>query len=326
MPSWPLGFKPLCLLVVCLAVTFDARAQIAAGPGSGNEAQAAMFRSGVELVALNVVVTDSTERLVTGLTRTDFAVFEDGVRQDVSFFGIADVSLDLAILLDTSASMTDRLETAQRAAIGLVSTLRDGDRLSVIDIKDKSRVLFPMGDDIAAARNAILATTAGGGTALYDGMYLALQEMTRLQRDNGEIRRQTIVVLSDGTDTASPLRYGDVLALAKDSGIGIYTISLRSKTDAARTSREGRRYFLQSDLSMQSLARETGARAYFPSDISELTGIYASIGQELANQYALGYTSTNIRKDGAFRRLKVSVMATRGARTRTRSGYLSASR
>ena len=325
MRTWRLGFRQSWLLVACLAVAFDARAQVADVAGSNGEAQTAMFRGSVELVALNVVVTDRAERFVTGLGRTDFAVFEDGVKQDVSFFGMADVSLDLAILLDTSASMTETLETAQQAAIGLVSTLRPGDRVSVIDIKDQTRVLFPMGDDMAGARNAIVATAAGGGTALYDGTYAALLEMTRLQRENGEVRRQMIVVLSDGTDTASPFRYKDVLALAKESGIGIYTVSLRSQTDAARASREGRRYFLESDLSMQALARETGARAYFPADVSELAGIYASIGQELANQYALGYTSSNVRKDGAFRRVKVRVVAAPGSRTRTRSGYLSSS-
>ena len=91
-----------------------------------------------------------------------------------------------------------------------------------------------MGDDLSEARNAILATTARGGTALYNGTYLALKEMTKLRRDNGEVRRQAIVVLSDGDDTASLLSYDDVLDLAKQTGIAIYTISLRSKTDVLR--------------------------------------------------------------------------------------------
>ena len=330
--------KRLCLLVMCLGFTFHAQAQVPqaitdnqvsfhdspVASTAADDTPTTTFRSGVDIVALNVVVTDSTERFVNGLASTDFAVFEDGVQQDVSFFGASDVPLDLAILLDTSASMTDKLQTAQEAAIGFVSTLRSGDRVTIIDIKDATKVLFPMGADVSDARNAILATTARGGTALYNGTYLALKEMTKLRRGNGEVRRQAIVVLSDGADTASLLSYDDVLGLAKETGIAIYTISVRSKAEVLRASREGHRYFSQSDFAMKSLAQETGAKAYFPSDISELAGVYSSIAQELANQYALGYTPKNPKKDGAYRRVIVRVTDKPGVRTRTRNGYLAA--
>jgi Ca-activated chloride channel family protein len=329
--------RRVCLLVMCLGFTFDAQAQVplpttdyevsfdeAAAVAAARDLPATTFKSGVDLVALNVVVTDGTEKFVTGLSTTDFVVFEDGVQQDVSFFGATDVPLDLAILLDTSASMSDKIQTAQQAAIGFLSTLRANDRVTIIDIKDATKVLFAMGQDLSAARGAILATTARGGTALYNGTYLALKEMTKQRRGSGEIRRQAIVVLSDGADTASLLSYDDVLDSAKESGIAIYTISLRSKTDILRAASQGRHYFSQSDFGMKALAQETGAKAYFPTDISELAGVYSSIAEELANQYALGYTSKNPKRDGAYRRVVVRVTAKPGVRTRTRNGYLSA--
>ncbi len=306
--------KCLCLFVISFVLALDAQAQVSSPT----------FRTGVDLVALNVVVTDSRDRFVTGLAVTDFAVFEDGVQQDLSFFGASNVPLDLAILLDTSASMTDKLDTARKAAIGLLSTLRDGDRVSVIDIKDATQILFPMSEDVDGAQQAILATAARGGTALYNGTYLALKEMTKLRRGNGEVRRQAIVMLSDGADTASLLSYDDVLDLAKQSGIAIYTISLRSKFEMVRSSRDGRPFFSQSDFAMKSLAQETGARSYFPTDVSELAGIYSLIADELASQYALGYTSKNPRMDGAYRRVIVRVADKSDVRTRTRNGYLSA--
>jgi Ca-activated chloride channel family protein len=321
---------------MCLGFTLDARAQVPlpitdyevsfdeAAAAAARDLPGTTFKSGVDLVALNVVVTDAAEKFVGGLSTADFAVFEDGVQQDVSFFGAANVPLDLAILLDTSASMSDKIQTAQQAAIGFLSTLRSDDRVSIIDIKDATKVLFPMGNDISAARGAILATTARGGTALYNGTYLALKEMAKLRRGNGEVRRQAIVVLSDGNDTASLLSYDDVLDLAKESGIAIYTISLRSKSDLLRAGREGHHYFSQSDFSMKALAQETGAKAYFPSDISELARVYSSIADELANQYALGYTPKNPKRDGAYRRVVVRVTAVPGVRTRTRNGYMSA--
>ena len=330
--------KRVCLLVMCLVVPLQAHAQVALpnsdGPVSFTDGPRAAgvpdtptttFRSGVDLVALNVVVTDAAEKFVSGLASSDFAVFEDGVQQDVSFFGATSVPLDLAILLDTSASMSDKLGTAQQAAIGFVSTLRHDDRVSIIDIKDATKVLFPMGDDLDGARTAILSTIARGGTALYNGTYLALKEMAKLRRSTGEVRRQAIVLLSDGDDTTSLLSYDDVLELAKQSGIAIYTISLRSKMDLFRMSQSSHHYFSQADFGMKALAQETGAKAYFPTDISELAGVYASIAQELASQYALGYVSTNAKKDGAYRRVIVRVSnAELGVRTRTRNGYLAA--
>lgn len=328
----------LSLVLVCLVFTLDSQAQVP-HPKTDHEASfhedgvaaapardipETTFKSGVDLVALNVVVTDSAEKFVTGLSPADFAVYEDGVQQDVSFFGATDVALDLAILLDTSASMTDKIQTAQQAAIGFVSTLRDGDHVSIIDIKDATKVLLAMSPDFSAAKTAILGTTARGGTALYNGTYLALKEMTKQRRTNGAVRRQAIVVLSDGADTASLLSYDDVLDLAKGSGIAIYTISLRSKMDVLRAAREGHRYFSQSDFGMKELAQETGAKAYFPTDIVELAGVYSSIADELANQYAIGYTSKNPKHDGGYRRVIVRITGKPGIRTRTRNGYLSA--
>jgi Ca-activated chloride channel family protein len=327
--------KRLCLLVAWLASTIATQAQVPnphvddqlsvpddSARATGPEAPRTTFRSGVDLVALNVVVTDAAEKFVSDLTPTNFAVYEDGVQQDVSFFGASDVPLDLAILLDTSASMTDKLQIAQEAAIGFVSTLRPHDRVIIVDIKDATKILFPLGEDLAAAKDAIRTTMARGGTALYNGTYLTLKELAKQRRTNADVRRQAVVVLSDGADTASLVSYDDVMELAKQSGIAIYTITLRSKFEMLRTSRDGHRYFSQSEFAMKELAQETGARAFFSSDVAELAGIYESIAEELASQYALGYASKNPRRDGAYRRVVVRVTDRPGVRTRTRAGYL----
>ena len=281
----------------------------------------ATFRSNVDLVALNVVVTDSDQKYVSGLRPSDFAVFEDGIQQDVSFFGASDVPLDLAILLDTSASMTGKMQLVQQAAIGFVSTLRAGDRAIIVDIKDATKIMYPLGDDIEAAKKAILMTSPRGGTALYNGTYLTLKEMVKERRANSEVRRQALVVLSDGDDTASLVTYDDLMDLAKQSGIAIYTITMRSKYLVSQAASRGHSYFSQSEFGMKALAQETGARSYFPADLSELSGVYASIAQELATQYAIGYSSKNPRMDGSYRRVIVRVADKPGIRTRTRAGY-----
>lgn len=188
-----------------------------AGAGVGTPA----FRSGVDLVALNVVVTDESGRFVPGLPAEAFAVFEDGVQQDLSFFAATAVPLDLAILLDTSASMTEKLETAQQAAGGFLDALRPGDRVTIVDIKDATRVLRPLTGDVESARRAIAATVARGGTALYNGIYTTLKELAREQLAATEVRRQAIVVLSDGEDTGSLVSFDDVRAASRETGVAI---------------------------------------------------------------------------------------------------------
>ena len=338
-----------CLLLGCLVFAVEAHGQallhaaadLPAPPPSVNTAtvpaipstsstpstvpaSSPVFRSGVDLVALNVVVTDGQRKFVTGLQPQDFAVYEDGVQQDVSYFAAAAIPLDLAILLDTSASMTDKIQTEQQAASGFASTMRADDRAMIVDIKDATRIIQPLTGDVQAALAAIKSTSARGGTGLYNGLYLTLKEMIKERRDNGEVRRQAVVVLSDGDDTASLVTYDDVMEVAKQAGIAIYTITLRSRFDVQQATSSGHRYFSQSEFAMKSLAQETGARSFFPMDITELTGVYSSIAEELATEYSIGYTSKNPRRDGTFRRVIVRIAEHPGAQTRTRTGYLAA--
>lgn len=329
------------LLLACLLVAGEARAQALIHPapeltdgavpvGTSTTPSAPLpsatspstvFRSGVDLVALNVVVTDGQQKFVTGLQADNFAVFEDGIQQDVSYFAATAVPLDLALLLDTSASMTDKITIMQQAATGFASTLRAHDRAMVVDIKDATRILQPLTGELPAVLSAIKTTTPRGGTGLYNGLYLTLKELVKERRTNEDIRRQAIVVFSDGDDTASLVSFDDVMDVAKQAGIAIYTITLRSRFAVQQASASGRRYFSQSEYSMKALAQETGARAFFPLEITELAGVYGSIGEELASQYAVGYTPKNPRRDGAFRRVVVRIADRPGVQVRTRTGY-----
>jgi VWFA-related protein len=309
---------------VTAAPTIPTTTAAPAVPAEPASAPAAVFRSGVDLVALNVVVTDGQQKFVTGLAEQNFAVFEDGVQQEVSYFAASAVPLDLAILLDTSASMTDKIQSVQQAAAGFASTLRPQDRAMIVDIKDATRILQPLTGDLQSALTAIKSTVPRGGTGLYNGLYLTLKELVKERRDNGDVRRQAIVVLSDGDDTASLVSYDDVMDVAKQAGIAIYTITLQSKFMLQQAAASGHRYFSQSEYAMKSLAQETGARSFFPTEITELSGVYGSIADELASQYALGYTSKNPRRDGAYRHVIVRITDHPGVQTRTRAGYTAA--
>jgi Ca-activated chloride channel family protein len=273
-------------------------------------------RGGVDLVSLHGTVTDGV-RYITDLTEGDFEIYEDGVRQELTFFSKGQQPVALAVLLDTSASMENRLETAQEAAVGFVRRMRPGDVMEVVDFDSQVTVLQPFTSDVAALERAIRQATVNGSTSLYNAIYIALKNLQKVRaRDSSEIRRQAIIVLSDGDDTSSLVAYDEVLNLAKRSETAIYAIGLRH-------SEQARREFKEAEFVLRQLSQETGGRAFFPSAASELSKIYDQIAQELASQYAIGYSSTNSLRNGAWRRISVRVLRP-GLTGRTRQGYYAA--
>jgi Ca-activated chloride channel homolog len=275
------------------------------------------FRAGVDLVSLNVTVTEGPTRYVTDLNAEDFSVFEDGVKQDVTFFNKTNLPIALALLLDTSASMEAKLPTAQEAAVGFAKRLRAQDLAEIIDFDSRVVVLASFTSGVTELEQAIHKTSAGGSTSLYNAVYIALKDLKKvIAKNTGEIRRQAIVVLSDGEDTSSLLPFEEVLDLAKRSETAIYAIGLRS-ADGPGTSTKG---FKEAEFVLRQFAQETGGRTYFPSQISELAGIYGQISEELSSQYTVGYTSRNARRDGSWRRVVVRVNRP-NTTARTKLGY-----
>jgi Ca-activated chloride channel family protein len=278
--------------------------------------QVPSFRVGIELVSLPVTVTDSTGRFVTGLEAGNFAVYEDGVKQEVSFFNHLNLPVALAFLLDSSASMEDRLTTAQEAAVGFARRLRPEDVAELIDFDSRVEVLQGFTNKPAELEAAIRNTTAGGSTALYNAIYIALREMKKVQaRSAEEIRRQAIVLLTDGEDTSSLVTFDEVLDVAKRSETAIYAIALTSK--GGETGSKG---FKEADFVLRELTSQTGGRLFFTPKIEELPSVYAQISDELSSQYLVGYTSKNPRRDGAWRRVVVRVDRP-DAMARTKQGY-----
>jgi Ca-activated chloride channel homolog len=276
-------------------------------------AQEQRFRAGVDLVSLSVTVMEGT-KYISDLSAEDFEVYEDGARQTVSFFSRVQQPIALAILLDTSASMNERLATAQEAAVGFAHRLRKEDVLEVIDFDSQVRILQSFTNDAAALEKAIRSTDVNGSTSLYNAIYISLKELKKVKANSAEdIRRQAIVVLSDGDDTSSLVPYEEVLDLAKRSETAIYTIGLRPP-DVGRAS------FKEAEYVLRQLAQETGGRAFFPTSVHELPKIYDAISQELSTLYSVAYTSKNPARNGAWRRIVVRVTRP-GMVTRTRLGY-----
>ena len=303
--------------LVALALAVPIRAQ---NPAPTQQSQpGTVFRSGASLVALNVTVSDG-KRLVPGLEQTDFSVYEDGVLQRVQFFEAHEVPIDLILLIDTSASMADKMEVVHDAAIGFLKTLRDVDRGAVVTFGDNVNISQQLTSDRSVLEQAVRRAQPHGSTALNNALYVAMKQFARSAQQAGEVRRQAIAVLSDGEDTSSVISFDDVLGMARKSGINIYTICLQNRYSVARAE-SGRKYFSESDYSMKTLAQETGALSYFPQTVQELKGIYAGISDELSNQYSIGYSPSNWRADGRFRRIVVKINSHPEFQPRARQGY-----
>ena len=297
--------RPPRLPVVALTATLAAASLGAQG----------IFRGGTDVVLLSVTVLDQSGHLVSSLDRDDFQVFEDGVKQEISNFARDPQPIALSLLIDSSTSMEPKLGIAQEAATGFAKRLSKKDVAQIIDFDSQTQILQTFTNDESLLERAIRKTRAGGSTSLYNALYVGLDELKRLRFASlEEVRRQAIVLLSDGEDTSSLKTYEDVLDSAKRSEVIVYAINLKDR-EVATSSR-----WNESEYVLRSLTQETGGKAYTVDDVNQLPAIYSQIADELANQYTIGYTSKNGKRDGAWRRINVQV--TRGGgMARTKAGY-----
>jgi Ca-activated chloride channel family protein len=278
-----------------------------------------VFRASTDLVALPVTVVDDKRRYVTDLQREDFGVFEEGVRQEVSLFEASTAPLDLMLLLDTSGSMVSRLPTVRRAALRFVSSLEPDDRAAVVLFDERVRIAQPLSHNRDELARSIQQASSSGGTAFYEAAYIALRELARARRGNQEVRRQALVVLTDGEDNSSRnVAFEDILKDARQGSVTIYTI-LPPDHLTQRYESDSRPAAL---FEMRKLAEETGGRFFLPERIDLLPDIYGEIAHELNQQYWLAYVPR--QSSPGFKRLSVQILTRPSLRARTRSGYYAA--
>ena len=205
---------------------------VAADPAHAQEPSS---RMGVDIVALTVTVTNAAGQFVRGLTARDLVVDDDGLEQPIALFGSEEVPLDVAFVLDTSGSTGSDLPLVKKAALALVSLLRAGDRAAVFEVKTTIGVAARLTADRNAIAVAVDRLYASGSSSIYDGVNAALREFERERRTSREMRRQALVLLSDGFDNSSEVRFRDVAQLARRLDVTIYSVSLRSARPSPRS-------------------------------------------------------------------------------------------
>jgi len=293
-----------------------------ASAAAGAARPAQVFRAGTDTVLLSVTVADGRNRPVAGLSRSDFLVFEDKRPQTISVFANDPQPVALSLLLDSSLSMERTLRLAQEAAIGFVQRLGPSDVAQIIDFNSTNETRIRQGftGDRGALEAAIRRVQPGGWTALYDALYIGIAEAHRLRpRPTEAVRRQAVVILSDGENTQSLKTSDDVIDSAKRTDVMVYAVALRDKTNA----RTGG--YNEAEYVLRALGQMTGGRVFVAGDATQLPAIYNQIADELAHQYLIGYTSRNPRRDGAWRQVAVQLQSPNLV-ARTRAGYFGPSK
>ena len=358
------NFKPFLartiLLAVLLSICLSAIAQ-EKKPDQKKEDEAATIRVDTDLVTLDVAVADREgNRSNSGLRLEDFVVYENGVRQKVANFEATEVPFSLVLMIDTSGSTRGDVELMRRAVRGFLKELRPQDRVAVIQFNKEIELLKDLTADRRAVEHSLDLLNAGSGTAFYDSMQLALEEV--LSKIEG---RKAVVALTDGVDSYGYRSYEQILPLLEKGRVSTYFLELDTesfteagmvrncaeethfefsrkqlrkytKEHAGKISESyfeshcelskmeriqiNQRLYDSARRELREMADKTGGRVYPVKALQQLDKAYSQIAAEIRTQYSLAYYPANEKHDGKWRSLKVEIKRP-GFVARTRAGY-----
>ena len=270
-----------------------------------------------DLVSLTVTVTDGYDRLVTGLNKQNFELFEDRVKQDISHFSEEDAPINLGIIFDVSGSMKGKIDRAKDALKAFIQTSHSNDDFFLVSFNQRANLVseFTDGDTLI---NKLTMVNPTGQTALYDATYLGVEKVKQ-----GRYNRNALLLVSDGQDNSSRYSYGELRKRLKEAGVQIYCIGIVEMGGAA-----GGALDTQGQAILEEIAQSTGGKAFFPRTAAELEEITSRIALELRHQYSIGYSPTNVKRDGQWHKIKVNVKGGKNLsnlRVKHKEGYYSVS-
>jgi Ca-activated chloride channel family protein len=276
-----------------------------------------VVKLGRTLITLDVTVVDQTNKPIMDLNQDNFIVLEDKAPQKIEFFNREQVPVSLVFTIDTSGSMRAKLDTVIKASSNLVKESRAGDEMAVIEFKDQPELLEEFTGDTQDVIDTLQSLVASRQTAMLDALYLGADYASK----EGKNRRKAIILVTDGLDKDSYYKFNDVVDHLREADVQVYLVGFTN--DLSKDSG----LFKKSDKDkaeglLTKLAEETGGKAFFPKELSEVHTIAQQISTDLRTQYSLGYYPTNSKKDGTFRAVRVQVNAgNRRIVARTRNGY-----
>ncbi len=269
----------------------------------------AQFRSDTRLVVLHASVVDKHGKMLTNLKQNEFKVFENGTLQQVKIFRREDVPVSLGIIIDDSGSMQTKRARVEAAALSLVKESNPQDEVFIVNFNDEWYLDVPFTSDIHKMEQGIAKIDSRGGTAMRDAISASLDYM----KEKAKKDKKVLLIITDGTDTASNTSLEKVVARCNQSETLVYAIGLFTE--------EERHEGAKAKRALSELTTTTGGLAYYPKDVSEVQALASEIAQDIRNQYTIAYTPAIQELDGSYRQIKVTVDGPGKPTVRTRSGY-----
>jgi Ca-activated chloride channel family protein len=270
------------------------------------------LRVAVNLVLLDVSVSDKTGHSVKNLRQENFKVYEDKVEQPISYFSTEESPVTWGVVLDRSSSMANMKEV-QEAALHMIHEGTTQDEMFVMTFSKEVETVSEITTDRVKLQNSMFGVKPKGSTALWDAAGSALDYIKK-----GKHRKKALVVITDGADNRSVLRFTRLLDRVRESDVLIYTVGMNTATGVFAKGRNDR-------SQLEQLAEVTGGYAHFPTDLEKCSEAMAEIAREVSEHYTVGYYPTNASQDGKWRKISVVVKDSSPAHpkylARTRNGY-----
>lgn len=258
------------------------------------------IRKNVDLVLVNVTVTDDWNRIVTGLEKDNFALLEGNQIQEVKHFSSEDAPISLGVIFDMSGSMAEKIARAKEAAIEFFKTANPQDEFFMVTFNDRPELTADFTSSVEDVQGKLIYTIPRGRTALLDAIYMGLNKMK-----DAHNAKKALLIISDGGDNHSRYTENEIKSTVKEADVQIYAIGIFTQNATQPEEING-------PTMLNDITEVTGGRMFTISNPNELADVATKIGIELRNQYVLGYRPTNMTRDGRWRKIKVKLIPPKG--------------
>ena len=266
----------------------------------------------VDLVLVPVTITDPMNRLVTGLEKENFQLFEGSAPQEIKSFSSEDAPVSLGVIFDSSRSMSSKMDRAKDAVMEFFKTANPQDEFFMITFSDEPEVINDFTSSVDEIQGKLIYAVPRRMTALLDAIYMGVTKMRQ-----AKYAKKALLIISDGGDNHSRYTENEIKALVKEADVMVYAIGIYDRYFPTEEERLG-------PALLGEVAELTGGRAFTVENPNDLADVATKIGVELRNQYVLGYRPTKVVRDGKWRKIKVKLLPPKGLpplRVYARTGY-----
>jgi Ca-activated chloride channel family protein len=266
----------------------------------------------VDMVLVPVTITDPMNRLVTGLEKDNFQLFEGNTAQDIKSFSSEDAPVSLGVIFDSSGSMSSKMDRAKDAVMEFFKTANPQDEFFMITFSDEPEEVTDFTSSVDEIQNKLVFAVPRRRTALLDAIYMGVTKMRQ-----AKFPKKALLIISDGGDNHSRYTENEIKSLVKEADVMIYAIGIYDRFFPTTEERLGPEL-------LSEITELTGGRAFTIDNPNDLGDVATKIGVELRNQYVLGYKPNKIARDGKWRKIRVKLLPPKGLpplRVYARTGY-----